>query len=232
MQVTTIAKIAYHIVKIDLIYQTIIIVLTRRLLLEYNNSNKLEGGALMQSKTKRITVLTKDKYLYQKILLEARGAALVNDNPIEKSDITLVDIDTVTVDNSNCLTMSRKDIRADVQIPFPLGKIKALIASEKAVLPDLFLSETERCVYLRGERIKLTELEFSLFSYIFNKDGEYASREELLKEIWGSEAESGIINVYVHYLREKLEIHGEKIILSSRKRGYRIDEKYVGEKGE
>ena len=46
----------------------------------------------------------------------------------------------------------------------------------------------------------------------------------------GDDADGGILNVYVHYLREKLEKRGEKIIISSRKSGYKIDEKYL--KGE
>ena len=34
--------------------------------------------------------------------------------------------------------------------------------------------------------------------------------------------------MYVHYLREKLE-RGEKIIISSRNHGYKIDAKYLSE---
>ena len=40
-------------------------------------------------------------------------------------------------------------------------------------------------------------------------------------------ADEGVLNVYVHYLREKLERGGEKIIISSRGLGYKIDEKYL-----
>jgi len=53
------------------------------------------------------------------------------------------------------------------------------------------------------------------------------SREELLSRVWGNDTDPGVLNVYVHYLREKLERGGEKIILSSRKCGYRISEKYA-----
>ena len=65
-------------------------------------------------------------------------------------------------------------------------------------------------------------------SVIYGAGGEFISREEILERVWKNSADSGVINVYVHYLREKLERHGEKIILSSRKGGYRIDEKYLG----
>ena len=81
---------------------------------------------------------------------------------------------------------------------------------------------------LRGEVIKLTEVEHALFLALMKRGGEFASREDILREVWGSEADEGIINVYVHYLREKLEKSGEKIIVSSRKLGYKIDGKYLG----
>ena len=57
-------------------------------------------------------------------------------------------------------------------------------------------------------------------------DGEFVSREEILHSVWSGDADPGIINVYVHYLREKLE-DGEKIIVSSRKNGYKIDGRYL-----
>ena len=42
-------------------------------------------------------------------------------------------------------------------------------------------------------------------------------------------ADEKTVNVYIHYLREKLESGGEKIIISSRNMGYKIDSKYLGE---
>ena len=48
-----------------------------------------------------------------------------------------------------------------------------------------------------------------------------------MKTVWGDGADGGVLNVYIHYLREKLEAGGEKIILSSRKQGYKIVEKYL-----
>ena len=90
------------------------------------------------------------------------------------------------------------------------------------------LSLADRCAILYGERIKLTEVEFSLLSLLYSHGGKYVSRDEVLNKIWNGEADGGVINVYIHYLREKLEKHGEKIILSSRKNGYCIDEKFLG----
>ena len=88
-----------------------------------------------------------------------------------------------------------------------------------------------RHVLLDGERIRLTESEHKLLSLIAEGDGELVSRDELTRGTFGEEAEGGILNVYIHYLREKLEASGEKIILSSRRGGYRIDKKYLGGEG-
>ena len=39
--------------------------------------------------------------------------------------------------------------------------------------------------------------------------------------------DGGVVNVYVHYLREKLEKNGERIIISTRNLGYKINERMV-----
>ena len=84
-----------------------------------------------------------------------------------------------------------------------------------------------RLVSLDGEKIALTELELKLLTAIMSGNGSFVSRERLLEVVWENKKDVGIVNVYVHYLREKLEKNGEKIILSSRGEGYKISERYV-----
>lgn len=124
--------------------------------------------------------------------------------------------------------MSRKG-EADISIPFPLGMLEKLLSKSNDAA-QLIISRAERAAYLRDEKIKLTELEFLLLEKLTQKRGEFTSKEEILRDVWKNEKDAGIINVYIHYLREKLETHGEKIIISSRKCGYKIDEKYTGGK--
>ena len=92
--------------------------------------------------------------------------------------------------------------------------------------PACALLPKRRSVMLEGEEIRLTELEYSLFELIVNAGEDCVSREEILERVWGGEADAGIVNVYVHYLREKLERHGDKLIKSYRGRGYTLSEKY------
>ncbi len=175
---------------------------------------------------KRIAVITNDVYLFQKIKLDAPADTEVLHGKLSGADIILVDTDSGIAAPDGAVTMSRRG-GADIKIPFALGTVAAL--TEKETFPLLTLNKGERCAYLRGERIRLTEVEFSLLSALTRRGGEYAERTDILREVWGDGTDAGIINVYVHYLREKLESHGEKIIISSRKCGYKIDKKYVGD---
>lgn len=174
---------------------------------------------------KTVSVFTKDKYLFQKIFLELCDEYQLVQNSADECDIVLVDLDTADERIDGAITMSRYG-QADVILPFPLGSLSShLKKGEEGILT---LDQNRHSAFLRGEEIKLTEVEFSLLSVIYGARGCFVSREEILERVWKNGADNGVINVYVHYLREKLERHGEKIILSSRKGGYRLDEKYFG----
>jgi hypothetical protein len=181
----------------------------------------------MESNKKTVAVYTADNFLFQKILLDApEWVSVVRGG--ESADLLLVDIDTVSVDEQKYVSMSRYG-EADISIPFPLGTLAQILSSDTPGV-QLTISREERAAYLRGEKIKLTELEFLLLERLMKNKGEFTSKDELLCDVWQNGKEAGIINVYIHYLREKLEAHGEKIIISSRKCGYKIDEKYTGGK--
>jgi DNA-binding winged helix-turn-helix (wHTH) protein len=173
----------------------------------------------------KISVFTKDPYLFQKIKLCApREATVVRDET--EADILLFDIDTVGGDIPyGAVRMSRRE-ECELSLPLKLSTVRELF--KKSNVRALDIDRERHSAILHGERIKLTEVEFALFSLLYSRK-DYVSREEILREVWNSEADAGVINVYVHYLREKLEIKGEKILLSSRKFGYRIDEKYIRE---
>ena len=190
----------------------------------------MNGNITNNVKVSIIRVLTKDLYLLRKIAIDAGNNAEVirsDGSSFPEDGLLLVDIDTcVPPENVEFIAMSRRK-KDGISIPFPLGAIEKLCTG-RGDSPALSLVKEERCAFLHGEKIRLTEVELSLLSSLVSRRGAFASREELLEEVWGNEADGGVINVYVHYLREKLEKRGEKIILSSRKYGYRIDEKYLG----
>lgn len=172
---------------------------------------------------RRVAVITKDKYLFQKIyLILCDRFDIVTESDIT-TDAVLLDRDTSDIDADGAILMSRNE-GAHLSVPFTREALLSAI-NEVDTAPQIRLGE--RCVYLRGEKIALTEMEFSLLSELVLANGEYKSRDALLRSVWNGEADGGILNVYIHYLREKLEADGEKIINSSRGKGYKIDEKYL-----
>lgn len=177
----------------------------------------------------KICVLTENIFLFQKIRLELSGDGecfMCSDSTIPGADVYIVDADCQKFAKSKGLTMSYKDEDADIRLPFKLGALRELIFGKGKNI--LSLDSEKRCVHLGARVISLTDVELALFTAIYNRGGEFASRETLLKEVWSGTCDSGVINVYVHYLREKLECEGEKIILCSRKSGYAISKKYIG----
>lgn len=174
---------------------------------------------------RRVLILTKNEYLKSKIILaldDASGFIAVGEG--EEFDVCFLDLDTMpdAPRGDGVITMSRA-LPCALKTPSAFEDIVRLARGELGAV----LSLEGRICTLRGERIRLTELEAALLSRLIEARGEFVSRERLLSDVWG-EGDGGIVNVYIHYLREKIE-RGEKIILSSRKLGYKIDARYIME---
>jgi DNA-binding response OmpR family regulator len=76
----------------------------------------------------------------------------------------------------------------------------------------------------RGQRIvPLTAREYALLLLLMEHSGQVLSRDQILREVWHDQqsAASNVIEVYVRYLRQKLEEQGEKrLIHTVRGQGY------------
>jgi DNA-binding response OmpR family regulator len=92
---------------------------------------------------------------------------------------------------------------------------------------DLSLNRRTREVH-RGQRsIELTAKEFDLLQYLMSHPRQVFTRDQILENIWGYDflGDSNIIEVYVRYLRLKLEQGSEKrLIHTARGVGYSLRE--------
>lgn len=92
---------------------------------------------------------------------------------------------------------------------------------------DLTLNRRTREVK-RGERsIELTATEYDLMEYLISHPRQVLTRDQILEKVWGYDfgGDSNIIEVYVRYLRLKLESNKEKrIIQTVRGVGYVLKE--------
>lgn len=88
---------------------------------------------------------------------------------------------------------------------------------------DLTLSRKTREV-TRGDRaIELTAKEFDLLEYLISHPRQVLTRDRILEEVWGYDfmGDSNIIEVYIRYLRLKLEADNEsRLIQTVRGVGY------------
>ena len=92
---------------------------------------------------------------------------------------------------------------------------------------DLRLNRATREVY-RGDRfIELTAKEFDLLEYLIAHPRQVLTRDQILERVWGYDfmGDSNIIEVYIRYLRLKLEAEKEqRLIQTVRGVGYVLRE--------
>ncbi|MEL6322585.1 MAG: response regulator transcription factor, partial [Cyanobacteria bacterium J06626_14] len=82
---------------------------------------------------------------------------------------------------------------------------------------DLMLNRQTREV-TRGDRaIELTMKEFDLLEYLLSYPRQVITRDRILEEVWGYDfmGDSNIIEVYIRYLRLKLEAENEKRLIQT-----------------
>jgi DNA-binding response OmpR family regulator len=91
---------------------------------------------------------------------------------------------------------------------------------------DLELSRIEHKVTRAGRAISLTAKEFVLLEYLLQHQGECVSRSQLLAEVWQTQEQTGtnLVDVYVNYLRRKVDGVKEEVALieTVRGAGYRL----------
>jgi DNA-binding response OmpR family regulator len=111
------------------------------------------------------------------------------------------------------------------------ARLRGVAASERdgAVLrfQDLKLNPLTREVH-RGDRaIELTAKEFDLLEYLLSHPRQVFTKNQILENVWGYDfmGDSNIIEVYIRYLRLKLEEKGEKrLVHTVRGVGYALRE--------
>ena len=89
--------------------------------------------------------------------------------------------------------------------------------ADMLVFDNLTLNRKTRQI-TRGQRnIELTAKEFDLLEYLMTNPKQVLTRDRILEEVWGYDfmGDSNIIEVYIRYLRLKLEAEGEKRLIQT-----------------
>lgn len=110
-----------------------------------------------------------------------------------------------------------------------LARVRALLRrreqprSSELKYSDLTLDTKSMVGQRDGRKIDLTTTEYKLLEFFLNRPEEVLSRDTILEKVWGFdfEGESNVLEVYVRYLRNKLEAEGEpRLIHTVRGAGY------------
>lgn len=88
---------------------------------------------------------------------------------------------------------------------------------------DIEINTITKIVIRNGNTIELTSREFALLEYFAHRMGEVVSRYDIWEHVYGSEhnSTSNIVDVYIGYLRKKLNTNGaENKLHTKRGQGY------------
>jgi two-component system, OmpR family, response regulator len=107
-----------------------------------------------------------------------------------------------------------------------LGRRRAPLGDNFLAVGDLRLDEVTHEVRRGRNLIDLTPKEFALLEYLMRHKGMALSRPQIFDQVWGYEADvlSNVVDIYIHYLRRKVDKTGKKLIRTVRGVGYKIDD--------
>ena len=114
-----------------------------------------------------------------------------------------------------------------------LARIRALLRRKdeakttKLKVADLELDQLSHKVTRAGKEIDLTNTEYSLLEYMMINANQLVTRTMISEHVWNEDFDSfsNVINVYVNYLRNKIDTgFDKKLVHSVRGRGYILKE--------
>ncbi|HLU49379.1 MAG TPA: response regulator transcription factor [Planctomycetota bacterium] len=112
-----------------------------------------------------------------------------------------------------------------------LARLRALLRRTPTARPpalsyaDIVLDPATRTVTRRGRTIDLSPREFALLEYFLRHPEHVLSRTRIFEHVWQGRYDglSNVVDVYVNYLRRKLESAGEeRVIATVRGHGYAL----------
>jgi DNA-binding response OmpR family regulator len=105
---------------------------------------------------------------------------------------------------------------------------RANVPAQLLQVGDLVLNPSTRQVKRGARPVGLTAREYQLLLLLLERKGTVVSRELILRQVWNDDqaTTSNVIEVYVRYLRQKLEEGGERrLIHTIRGQGYCLSER-------
>lgn len=209
-------------------------------LLEYNlraEGYEVEVAPTGASALQRVSTRTPDLLILDVMLPDVSGtevARLIRERPAPLCNVHII---MVTARGQEADRIRGLEVGADDYVVKPFS-VKELLLRIKAVLRrgepapvprgmlaagDIALDEARHEVFVSGAPIVLTALEFRLLKTFLERPGRVQTRDTLLADVWGIEAEitTRTVDTHIKRLREKLGKAGE-VIETIRGVGYKL----------
>ncbi|HET9015585.1 MAG TPA: response regulator transcription factor [Thermomicrobiaceae bacterium] len=105
-------------------------------------------------------------------------------------------------------------------------RVRDQVAASELVIDDLRLDLLTKLAWRAGRRIELTPREWALLEFLMRNPRAILSRTQILNHVWEFDYDPGsnIVDVYIGYLRRKLNRPGLRpLIQAIRGAGYRLE---------
>lgn len=115
----------------------------------------------------------------------------------------------------------------DARLRALLRRARSARPPEVLAVADLRIDRARHRVSRAGEEIALTLTEFNLLEYFAMRKNVAVTRKEILEAVWGGSVDgfTNIVDVYVNYLRKKIERQDRpKLLKTVRGVGYMVEE--------
>lgn len=177
-----------------------------------------------------------EKNEYHLILLDLMMPGISGEDVCKKiREISNVPLIIITAKDTMYSKINLLDLGADDYLIKPF-EIEELLARIRVVLrnkgnyttgsfiiySDIKLDKSENKVYVNDLEIKLSRTEYDLLYYLIINREITLSREQIVLNVWGYDYLGGekIVDVYINYLRNKIETSDKKFIHTVRGFGY------------
>lgn len=124
-------------------------------------------------------------------------------------------------------SLGPSDLLMRLRLHLDIGQ-RANVPAQLMQVGDLVVNPMGRQVKRGSRPVALTAREYQLLLLLLERKGTVVSREQILSHVWNDQqgAASNVIEVYVRYLRQKLEDGGERrLIHTVRGQGYCLSER-------
>lgn len=131
------------------------------------------------------------------------------------------------------------DAGADDYLPKPfamnelLARVRAMLRRRETFTPEqitvgnLVLDQKQALLYCEDQILSLSKLEYQMLELLMRHPGILFSSSQLLEEVWGlnSDADVGVVWVYISYLRKKLASLPTKVVIRCKRGiGYLLED--------